>query len=299
MAGLGSIRHPVSSLPIIAKVDIPGFPDWVGIDTSQSAVWISNRDRNNVARISAATNQKTVEVPVDRGPCSGLAVGHGSVWVPCCADRKVVRVDTSVNVAIARVDVPIASSEGGIAADDHAVWMPSDAGVSLVKIDPVTNAVASRIALPAGSFTAATGLGAIWVSSSKKDLVSRVDGVTNRVVGTIPVGPSPRFLAVGFGSVWVLNQGDGTVSRIDPAANRVVATITLETPGGGGDIATGAGAVWVTNLGKPLSRIDPATNTVTSQFVGPGGDALRVGFGAIWLCSFGLEQLWRIDASQI
>jgi len=129
--------------------------------------------------------------------------------------------------------------------------------------------------------------------------VSRVDGATNKVLGTIPVGPSPRFLAVGFDSVWVLNQGDGTVSRIDPVTNRVIATIQLEIPGAGGDIATGSGAVWVTNLGKPLSRVDPATNQVTAQFVGPGGDALRVGLGAVWLCSFGLQQLWRIDPSRI
>jgi virginiamycin B lyase len=41
------------------------------------------------------------------------------------------------------------------------------------------------------------------------------------------------------------------------------------------------------------------TNKVSAQFVGPGGDALRVGLGAIWLRSFGLQQLWRIDSSGI
>src|SRR5947208_16441262 len=106
MAGLSSVRHPVSSLPIIAKIDIPGFPGWGGIDESQAAVWISNRDRNNVARVSSATNKVTAEVPVGRGPCSGLAIGHGSVWVPCCPDRKVVRVDPAANVAIGHVEVP-------------------------------------------------------------------------------------------------------------------------------------------------------------------------------------------------
>ena len=134
---------------------------------------------------------------------------------------------------------------------------------------------------------------------SVKNLVTRVDAATNHVAATIPVGPKPRFLAAGLGAVWILNQGDGTVSRIDPASNKVVATIALETPGNGGDIAIGAGAVWVTNLGTPLSRIDPATNQVTAQFVGAGGDALRVGLGSVWLCSFGLQQVWRIDPSQV
>src|SRR5215217_5656634 len=124
MSGLSAVRHPVSSMPIIAKIDIPGFPDWVGIDQLHSAVWISNRDRNNVARISSATNEVTVEVPVGQGPCSGLAIGHGSVWVPCCPDRRIFRVDAAANSVTAQIEVSIASSEGGIAADDHAVWMP-------------------------------------------------------------------------------------------------------------------------------------------------------------------------------
>src|SRR5437879_1754744 len=139
MAVLLSVRRPVSSLPIVAKIDIPGFPDWVGIDDWQPAVWIPTVARNNVARFSSATNKVTAEVPVGRGPCSGLAIGHGSVWVPCCPDRKVVRVDPAANVAIGHVEVPIASSEGGIAVDDHAVWMPSDGGSMLAKMDPATN----------------------------------------------------------------------------------------------------------------------------------------------------------------
>jgi virginiamycin B lyase len=299
MNGLNAVRHPVSSLSIKAKIDIPGFPDWVGMDEALGVIWISNRDRNNIARVDPATNRVTVEVPVGRGPCSGLAVRHGSVWVPCCPDGEVVRVDSTTLQVIARIAVPIANNEGGISSDELSVWLPTDAGANLAKIDPVTNLVVARIQIPAGSFTAAAGLGAVWVSSSGSGMVSRVDPTNNQVSASIVVGREPRFLAVGFGSIWVLNQGDGTVSRIDPTINQVVATIDLEIPGPGGDIATGAGAVWVTNLGKPLSRIDPVTNQVTAQFIGPGGDALRVGLGAIWLCSFQLQQLWRIDPSAI
>ena len=31
-----------------------------------------------------------------------------------------------------------------------------------------------------------------------------------------------------------------------------------------------------------------------SQFVGSGGDALRVGHGSVWLCSFFLQEVWRL-----
>ncbi len=79
----------------------------------------------------------------------------------------------------------------------------------------------------------------------------------------------------------------------------MTATIAVEVPGQGGDIDVGEGAVWVTALGKPLSRIDPRTNAVTAQYLGEGGDALQVGIGSIWLCSFGLQELWRIDPARV
>jgi YVTN family beta-propeller protein len=168
----------------------------------------------------------------------------------------------------------------------------------VARIDPVQNVVAAEIPVPSGSFALVAGFGAVWATSTTQGVVSRIDPATNRVVASVQVGPSPRFLAAGLDALWVLNQGNGTVSRIDPTTSQVVATIEVEVPGEGGDIDVGAGAVWVTALGKPLSRIDPQTNRVTVQYVGEGGDALRIGFGSIWLCSFGLQELWRIDPTQ-
>jgi virginiamycin B lyase len=137
------------------------------------------------------------------------------------------------------------------------------------------------------------------VTSTEKNLLSRINPTTQTVAATIPVGPMPHFLTVGAGSVWTLNQGDGSVSRIDPGTNQVIATIKAEIPGTGGDIAFGEGFVWLTALGnpvgRPLTKIDPTTNKVVAQFVGRGGDALRVGKGAIWMCSFFLEQVWRVS----
>jgi hypothetical protein len=43
-----------------------------------------------------------------------------------------------------------------------------------------------------------------------------------------------------------------------------------------------------------LTQIDPATNRVVAQYIGTGGDALRIGHGAAWMCSFFLQELWRV-----
>jgi YVTN family beta-propeller protein len=129
--------------------------------------------------------------------------------------------------------------------------------------------------------------------------VTRVDPQTNLIVETIPVGKAPRFVAAGLGAVWTLNQGDGSVTRIDPKTNKVVATIEVGVPGGGGEIAAGEGSVWVTAFQYPLSRIDPATNTVVQQFFGEGGDAVRVGLGWVWLSNLRAGNVWRLDPKRI
>jgi YVTN family beta-propeller protein len=193
----------------------------------------------------------------------------------------------------------IGDSEGGLAVSPDSVWMMTDKNGTLARIDPSTNKVVAEIYVARGSYTVAVGEGAVWVTSTLGNLVSRVDPNTNLVTDTIPVGKAPRFLAVGEGAVWTLNQTDGTVSRIDPKTNKVVATIEVGVPGEGGDIAAGEGSVWVTSFGFPISRIDPASNKVVQQFVGKGGDALRVGLGSVWLSNFEAGTVWRIDPKRI
>jgi virginiamycin B lyase len=293
MTSLSAVQHPISSLKIIAKIAIAGSPDWVGLDTG--AVWISNREKNNVARIDAATNQVVATVDVGHAPCAGVGVGFGSIWIPNCSDRTLSRIDPASNQVITTIPVAPADSEGTVAAGEGAVWLPTDHGAALAQIDPAVNQIAARIPLSAGSFAAAVGEGAVWVTSTRHNVVSRIDPHLSKVVATIPVGPTPRFLTTGAHSIWTLNQGDGSVSRIDPNTNKVIATIQVDTPGRGGDIAFGEGFLWTTAINVPLTCIDPSTNQVVKQFVGKGGDALRVGLGSVWLCSFFLQEVWRVD----
>jgi YVTN family beta-propeller protein len=289
---LKAVQHPMSELQAIAKFSVPGSPDWVAIGDS---VWISNNPKNNISELDPKSNQVGAVITVAKKPCSGLAIAFGSVWVPICSDGSVQRVDPTSQKIVASVPSGVANTEGGITAGEGSIWMPSDAAGVLSRIDPATNKVVSKISIPEGSYTAAFYADAVWITSTKNNLLTRVDAKSEKVVASVPVGPAPRFLAAGLGSVWTLNQGDGTVTRVDPATNKVAATIEVGVPGGGGDIAVGEGAVWISANGKPLSKIDPATNRVVTQYVGKGGDALRVGLGSLWLSNHEFHEVWRID----
>jgi virginiamycin B lyase len=292
MADLTAVRRPIFDLPIAARIAVPGSPDWVGI--SADAVWISNAGTDSLARIDPSANQLVKIVRVGCRPCSGLAVGFDAVWAPSCKDDRVDRVNLHSNEVEAHVSTSIGDSEGGIAAGEGAVWLIADRHGTLARIDGTLNRVNSRVQIASGSFVPVAGAGAVWISSTQHNLVSRVDPLELKVTAEISVGPSPRFMACTDKDVWVLNQGDGTVSRIDPTKNQVVATIDAGVPGQGGDIAVGEGFIWVTMIDIPLTQIDPVTNQVVAQYVGKGGDAIRIGHGAAWMCSYFLQEVWRV-----
>ena len=78
-----------------------------------------------------------------------------------------------------------------------------------------------------------------------------------------------------------------------------MATIEAGVPGQGGEIAYGEGAVWVTVLGFPITRIDPSTNRVTQQWKGKGGDSIRVGLGSVWLTDIEAGVVMRLDPARL
>jgi YVTN family beta-propeller protein len=292
------VKIPIEKLKPEAVYAVPGSPDWLAIDPVNKFTWVSNEPKDSVSRLDPASNGVTT-ITVGKEPCSGLAAGFGSLWVPNCGDRTIARVDLKTSAVTATMRTGIAESEGSIVAGAESVWIMTDVKGTLARIDPATNTVVAEVYVPSGSYGIAFGEGGVWVTSTAHDSVTRVDPQTNLIVETIPVGKAPRFVAAGLGAVWTLNQGDGSVSRIDPKTNKVVATIEVGVPGGGGEIAAGEGSVWVTAFQYPLSRIDPATNTVVQQFFGEGGDSVRVGLGWVWLSNLRAGNVWRLDPKRI
>jgi YVTN family beta-propeller protein len=289
------VRIPITKLVPDAVYTIGGAPDWMAIDDE---TWVSNSPKNTVARMDPKSSG-FVTVPVGKEPCSGLAAGFGSLWVPNCGDSTVTRVALKDAKVQATFPLTIADSEGGVAIGAGSFWMLTDTHGTLARVDPDTNKVVAEIYVPPGSFAVAFGEDGVWVTSTERNVVTRVNQYTNAIEASIPVGPRPRFITVGEGGVWTLNQGDGSVSRIDPKTNKVSATIELGVPGGGGEISAGEGSVWVTAMEYPLTRIDPSTNKVAQQFYGEGGDSVRAGRGWVWLTHLRTGLVWRLDPRRV
>ena len=307
--GVAGVQRPMAALAPMAEFAVAGHPDWMAVTTD--GVWVTSSSANHVVRLNARTNEVDHVVTVAK-PCSGLATGFGGLWIPSCGDGKLVEVDAISGKPWREVAVAPADSEGGVTTGAGSVWMVSAAEsdaqptdkktppvkVVLNRIDPTKGVVVARIALPDGSYNPLFAAGAVWVSCNRGNELVRVDPKTNQITGTTPTGKMPRFLTFGAGSVWVLNQGDGTVTRVDARTGRVVATIEAGIPGLGGEIAFGAGSAWATVFGYPITRIDARTSRVVEQWVGAGGDSIRVAQGSVWLTYLMGAKVARIPLPQ-
>jgi virginiamycin B lyase len=292
--GVKEVQVPFASLKPIATFRVGKTADWVLV--TDNAVWIATTGPNTIQRIDPATNKVAAKVSLTAEPCSGLANGFGSIWVPLCGKKPMLaRVDAVKNKITAALTIRPADPEGGIATSADSVWIVTGKNGALLRIDPATNNERQKISLPHGSYNPIFSNGLLWITGFDTGVLTPVDATTGEVLASIPVGPNPRFLTAGGGSIWTLNQGDGTLSRVDEGTRKLIATITLGIPGPGGDLAFGADSVWATVFDLPLTRVDSQTNKVLRQWVGTGGDSLRCGHDSLWLTDYHRGLLWRIS----
>jgi streptogramin lyase len=292
--GIREVQIPFNSLKPLTAIKIGGTADWVLV--TENAVWVASTKPYALIRIDPATNDIVAKVAIPGEACSGLTYGFGSIWVPLCGKKPaLVRIDTATNKISATLKIHSAGPEGGVEASEDSVWLVSDKNGTLNRINPATNSVRQQITIPAGSYNLIFCGGAVWISGFESSVLTAVDATKGRVIESVSVGPKPRFLTCGSGSVWTLNQGDGTISRVDEKTRKLVATIPLGIPGFGGDIAYGAESVWTSVFSVPLTRINSTSNHVMKQWIGEGGDSLRVGFGSIWVTDYKKGLLLRLS----
>lgn len=276
-----------------ATMMLPGSPDFLATDGDN--VWILNIDR--VEKLSAKRKKPLLSVPIP-GACGALIVGFNSLWVASCSEQSIYRVDKKNGNILSVIHCKISDLNGEImlAVGDSSLWVLSDSAGVLTRINPQTNTIQTTIAVLPDSHCAVYDFDAIWITNTAANSVQRIDPKTNSVVATIRVGKTPRFLAAGENGIWTLNQGDGTVSHINPGQNNVVAVVDTKVPGGGGDIATGAGRVWVrATKGRFLQAINPVSNVVETIYTPVSGSgAVRVTEHFIWVTAHDINTIWVV-----
>ncbi len=285
-----SVEKPVSSLNILNKIEVGG--DWMGLGFG--SVWEASGGL--LYRISGTDNSLQAKIPVGPDAYRGIAIGDSFVFVPATGDQTLYKIDPIENKVAGFLALKFQGSEASVGVSKDSVWIvtaDTPAQPELSRVDIETMTVVSKTKLPSLCAGVVYAFESVWLTCPQINQIIQVDGKTGQIVASIPTHSNPRFIAASPDSVWVLNQGDGSVQRVDPKHSAVSITIEAKLSGGGGDIAYGEGAIWITIPGKPVSKIDPATNTLTASFVGYSslGDAIRAGFGAVWVSGGQLNRI--------
>jgi hypothetical protein len=298
----GGIKTPGIQIPfesLKSEADIPvETPGWITIADS---VYVANKTKDVLTRIDPKTNKPLEPAANLKQPCSGTAVAFSSLWILNCGAQTITRLDTKTNQITATISAGVADVMLGIAATADSIWAITDSKTTLSRIDPGENTVVAELRLPAGCNSVAYGENSLWVTCPSETRLLRINPATNLVDKRIDVAAGPRAVTFGAGSVWVLCEKEGKIDRIDPKTNKVIKAIALAAPNAGGNLAFGAGFLWVTQTGFPLTRIDPQSDEerVAQQFWGEGGGLISVGPGAIWLSNVGKGTVVRIDPKRV
>jgi ABC-type branched-subunit amino acid transport system substrate-binding protein/predicted Ser/Thr protein kinase len=141
----------------------------------------------------------------------------------------------------------------------------------------------------------AAGEGSLWALGLDGKTVLRVDPATRQVEKRFKLKGTAEDIAAGAGAVWL--RGDARLRRMDPRTGEILSSTKLPSGDYPGDvpaqnwgypqIAIGAGAVWVTNEDRSVSRIDPTT----------GRRGARIQVDAVTIAA-GREGVWFVSGDE-
>jgi YVTN family beta-propeller protein len=220
---------------------------------------------NSLVKIDARTNKVVDVIRVGRFP-EKVVAGYGSIWTVDGKDETLTRVGTRSGRSDLVGGLRLAKPAGLVAAGGRGLFVGSFAQSELVHIDPSTLAVEERLKLPGRTaLFVAAGAGSLWITQPPADFHSSLPSAITRIS--------------------ILN---GKIEKRFSSPRGVLP----------GQIAFGAGAAWVANVGDgSVWRIDAAANRIKRISVGSQPTDVAVGYGSAWLPCLGRNAVWRIDAA--
>jgi len=232
----------------------------------EAAVWTSDA-QSNLVRVDPRTGRRqTVPLHGVQNPVDGIAVGDGSVWVVRPADTfdQWFRIDPATLQVLHQYTLPVSFNQGentGFGIEQGSVW--SALGIQVVHIDTAAGKVTH---VPMTADALSVGPDGVWVADSLHDAIRKLDAA-GKPGPPVTVQGGIDGLVDQSGSLWVLQKFSGQVVQVDPVRRQVVGN-PIRVGSDPTSISAGLGAVWVTDSGGDLWRIDPVSATATPIHLG-------------------------------
>ena len=187
----GIARIDPATNKVVARIR----PGGIALAAGFGSIWAIDVFFDELLRIDPDTNRITDRIPVGGLP-TGIAIGHGSVWVANQLDATVSRVSPTTGRTIATIHLDRGAIwPGAILSTAAGIWVVAQDGMVVNRIRPQTESVDLRIAIPYAR-TLAAALGSVWVGiADSTSLVRITHGKTARVAlpGRRADGYGPRL----------------------------------------------------------------------------------------------------------
>ena len=187
-----------------------------------------------------------------------------------------------------------------VLVDGPFVWAANNADRTLSRIDRESGAVETVGLLQQPWGLSHGPRGTMIVGSSSSDNITLVGARTLRITGVFAIGgATTAFVSFDGRSLWVSQPpnglpGPGLVSRVDLDSGNVVRRYPLGYPV---EITTGEGFAWVAiGADLALGRISISDGRLRRTQVGANPSSPAVGFGSVWVASYGGDTVWRVNA---
>jgi len=210
------------------------------------------------------------------------------------ADKTADKANATPPVAPKAAPAPVKYTE----LKKATLWPPKT-GVKTPGVQiPMTNLKPEAeisLSTPVGSFLFTTDQVLIPVPGA--DQIMRVEGRSNKVLDPFTGITKPcGGLANAFRNLWVVSCGSG-LARLETATAKPVVSIAIGSGTAPLAIASTADSMWMLTDDKTtLTRIDPETNSVVSEFRLPANcKSISFADNSLWVACPGEKRILRIN----
>jgi DNA-binding beta-propeller fold protein YncE len=142
---------------------------------------------------------------------------------------------------------------------------------SLAVVDPKTSTVVGQVPIPGGSSLVAAAGRYVWVASDASRTVSAVPTRKRAVTRVVPLNATPGAMAADRDALWVVDGDHRLLLKVDASYDAVSQRFKLPPAPplppsnqrlSSLSVASGEGALWVTDGSDRLLRVDPENGDV-------------------------------------
>ena len=277
------------------EVVVSGGPNVV--TATQDAIWVELHRGSGVVRIEPET-MATEPLPDVHVHCF-VAAAPDAVWATEAASSTVTRIDAATAEVTTTATIPDACGLG-VTADD--VWVTSPRGAKIFRLDPATAEVLMEVETPPDPFTVFPRGDVVFAAGEGGGgWLARFDVTTGEPLDEWMAPDVPFFDKVEFteDAAWAVGRSDPNLYRLDPVTGEPQGQIMIGREPSG--VVVAGDAVWVSQLGGRLSRIDPSTGSITNTWTMPYSflNLFTFAFDSLWLTSLEENAIIRIDIDRV